>query len=312
MAAAVRMLPLELREALLIVVLAGFTHREAASALDISLATLIARLTKARERVAALTRSPPAADGRRCERRSRICESSSDGERGGSRICTPMSTTASSLTSGMAFEKRMAQDPALARRAAAVASAKQRHSRGLRRRGRESLFDQHRSSPERSSGQGPAAGRGRRQDPLASSRRDRHAPAVEDAARLRAKVGAAERLSAVALVAAWARGACRSAWPAFGRRPRPSSPPNGLGEAGVAAFRAFARPGVAPVELATGDRAESQEWLTTRLLRPVYLPATPSAVSLVGARIAPYPGAAAAFLVYKSQDRAHRLAGPVS
>ena len=42
MAAAVRTLPLELREALLIVVLAGFTHQEAASALDISLATLIA------------------------------------------------------------------------------------------------------------------------------------------------------------------------------------------------------------------------------------------------------------------------------
>jgi predicted DNA-binding protein (UPF0251 family) len=60
-AAAVRILPLELREALLIVVLARFTHREAASALDISLATLIARLTKARERLAALTRTPLAA-----------------------------------------------------------------------------------------------------------------------------------------------------------------------------------------------------------------------------------------------------------
>lgn len=60
-AAAVRMLPLELREVLLIVVLAGFTHQEAASALDISLATLIARLTKARERVAALTHSAAAA-----------------------------------------------------------------------------------------------------------------------------------------------------------------------------------------------------------------------------------------------------------
>jgi predicted DNA-binding protein (UPF0251 family) len=60
-AAAVRALPLELREALLIVVLAGFTHQEAASALDISLATLITRLTKARERVAALTRPLPAA-----------------------------------------------------------------------------------------------------------------------------------------------------------------------------------------------------------------------------------------------------------
>jgi DNA-directed RNA polymerase specialized sigma24 family protein len=56
MAAAVQALPLELRESLLIVVLAGFTHQDAASALDISLATLIVRLTKARERLAALTR----------------------------------------------------------------------------------------------------------------------------------------------------------------------------------------------------------------------------------------------------------------
>ncbi len=61
MAAAVRALPLELREALLIVVLAGFTHKEAASALDISLATLIVRLTKARERIAALIRPLAAA-----------------------------------------------------------------------------------------------------------------------------------------------------------------------------------------------------------------------------------------------------------
>ena len=61
MAAAVRALPLELREPLLIVILAGFTHREAASALDISLATLITRLTKARERVAVLTRPHGAA-----------------------------------------------------------------------------------------------------------------------------------------------------------------------------------------------------------------------------------------------------------
>jgi RNA polymerase sigma-70 factor (ECF subfamily) len=58
MAAAVRALPLELREPLLIIFLAGFTHKEAASALDIPLATLIARLTKGRERVAALTRAP--------------------------------------------------------------------------------------------------------------------------------------------------------------------------------------------------------------------------------------------------------------
>jgi predicted DNA-binding protein (UPF0251 family) len=63
-AAAVRALPLELREPLLIVVLAGFTHQEAASALDISLATLIVRLTKARERVAASMHPLPAAASR--------------------------------------------------------------------------------------------------------------------------------------------------------------------------------------------------------------------------------------------------------
>jgi anti-sigma factor RsiW len=60
---------------------------------------------------------------------------------------------------------------------------------------------------------------------------------------------------------------------------------------------------VEPVEFATSDTAEAQAWLTTQLTHPVYLPATPSAVKLVGARIAPYPGASAAFLVYKSQDR---------
>jgi predicted DNA-binding protein (UPF0251 family) len=61
-AAAVRMLPLELREAILIVVLASFTHQEAASALDISLAALISRLTRARERITALTRTPIVAE----------------------------------------------------------------------------------------------------------------------------------------------------------------------------------------------------------------------------------------------------------
>jgi anti-sigma factor RsiW len=76
-----------------------------------------------------------------------------------------------------------------------------------------------------------------------------------------------------------------------------------LGEAGVEAFQAFARRRVEPVEFATSDTAEAQAWLTTRLGRPVILPATPAALKLVGARIAPYPGAPAAFLVYRSQDR---------
>jgi anti-sigma factor RsiW len=76
-----------------------------------------------------------------------------------------------------------------------------------------------------------------------------------------------------------------------------------LGEAGVAAFQAFARPGVEPVEFATSDTAEAQAWLTTRLARPVYLPTTPAALKLIGARIAPYPAASAGFLVYRSKDR---------
>jgi anti-sigma factor RsiW len=84
---------------------------------------------------------------------------------------------------------------------------------------------------------------------------------------------------------------------------RPLVPAEGLGEAGVAAFRAFARPSVAPVEFATSDTAESQEWLATRLSRPVYLPATPAAIDLIGARIAPSPAGAAAFLLYRSEQR---------
>ncbi len=51
----VRGLVLEQREALLLVVLAGLTHREAAEALDISLAQLVERLDRARERLARAT-----------------------------------------------------------------------------------------------------------------------------------------------------------------------------------------------------------------------------------------------------------------
>ena len=80
-------------------------------------------------------------------------------------------------------------------------------------------------------------------------------------------------------------------------------PAQELGKAGVAAFQAFVRPGVEPVEFATSDGIEAQAWLTTRLMHSVTLPATPSANRLLGARIAPYPGSPAAFLVYESQGR---------
>jgi len=52
-AVGVRSLPLELREALLLVVLAGFSHSEAAAALDLPLAVVIDRLVHARARLAA-------------------------------------------------------------------------------------------------------------------------------------------------------------------------------------------------------------------------------------------------------------------
>jgi hypothetical protein len=51
-ASGVRALPLELRETLLLVALAGFSHREAAEALDIPLTRFHERLDRARERLA--------------------------------------------------------------------------------------------------------------------------------------------------------------------------------------------------------------------------------------------------------------------
>jgi hypothetical protein len=52
-AVGVRGLPIELRETLLLVVLAGFTHREAAEALDLPLTVVVDRLARARTRLAA-------------------------------------------------------------------------------------------------------------------------------------------------------------------------------------------------------------------------------------------------------------------
>ncbi len=49
----VRSLPIELREALLLVVLAGFTHSEAAAALDVPLTAVVERLARARARLSA-------------------------------------------------------------------------------------------------------------------------------------------------------------------------------------------------------------------------------------------------------------------
>ena len=200
-----------------------------------------------------------------------------------------------------AFETRMAQDPALARRAAlwraqngAIRAAfdgegARAFSIAAARSRNEILIK----------GRRPAAAGGRAlsDEPPRSS-----APAVAGASLSSAKVSAP---GALRLSLLWRLGvAALSLSLACVWAPAASVvPAKRLAEAGVAAFRAFVRPGVQPVELATGDRAEAQAWLRTRLMHALALPATPPAISLVGARIAPYPRAAAAFLVYQTQER---------
>jgi anti-sigma factor RsiW len=200
----------------------------------------------------------------------------------------------------LAFEMQMAQDPALARRATlwraqngAIRAAfdgegARAFSIGIVRPQNEMLGKARRSAT--------VGGR-----PSGEQRTRPSSPAIADASRFLANVATPNlfrssllrRLGLAALsicvVCIWAPAAT-------------VVPAKGLGEAGVAAFQAFARPGVEPIEFATSDRTEAQAWLTTRLTHPVYPPTTPSAVTLMGARIAPYPGSPAAFLVYKSQD----------
>ena len=201
----------------------------------------------------------------------------------------------------LAFEAQMAQDPALARRAAAWraqnsairaafdAEGARAFSISAARHQNEVLAKGRRSAT--------VGGRPSFEQPARSS-----LLTVANVSRSSAKVSApgAFRPTLLWRVGLAALSLCLAClW-------APSAtvvPAKGLGEAGVAAFRAFARPGVAPVESATSDRTEAEIWLATRLMHPVHLPATPPGVSLVGARIAPYPGAAAAFLVYEFQDR---------
>jgi len=197
------------------------------------------------------------------------------------------------------FEQRMAQDPALARRAAAWRAQNSAIRAALDGEGARAF------SISLVRHQGEVLSQGRRPAPAGGR------PSVEQARLSVLTVADAPPSSAKGapstvrpwllwrLVVAALFVGLASLW-------APAStvvPAKELGAADVAAFRAFVRPGVAPVELSTGDRTQSETWLAARLMRPVYLPATPSALKLIGARIAPYPGAAAAFLVYRSQDR---------
>ena len=198
------------------------------------------------------------------------------------------------------FEKRMTEDPALARRARMWRAQNSAIRSAFDVEGPRafSISIARHQNEVPGNGRRPAsvAARPGREQPSRSS-----SPGLEDASRIAAKVGASAAFQPLpfrrlGLAAAFVCMAC--IWsPAA-----PVIPAKGLGEAAVAAFRAFVRPGVAPIEFATGDRGESQEWLTARLLHPVYLPATPSTGALLGARIAPYPGAPAGFLIYDSQE----------
>jgi anti-sigma factor RsiW len=201
----------------------------------------------------------------------------------------------------LAFEQQMAQDPALARRAAlwrAQNSAIRTAFDGEGARAFPISIVRH---------QNEAFGRAARLGVTGAKPSGEQTPrptlsAIAETRRPAAKILARDGLQPWLV---WRLGlAVLSVCLAFVWSPAATVVPGEqLGEAGVAAFRAFARPGAELVEVATSDTAEAQAWLTTQLTHPVYLPATPSALKLVGARIAPYPAASAAFLVYKSQDR---------
>jgi anti-sigma factor RsiW len=200
----------------------------------------------------------------------------------------------------LAFEQQMAQDPGLARRATLWRAQNSAIRTAFDGEGARafpiSIVRQQNETPGKARRSAAVGGKVSREQPTQPS-----SPRIAETSRFSAKLAAPDafrpsllwRLGLatlfVCLACVWAPAAT-------------VVPAKGLGEAGVAAFQAFARPGVEPVELATSDRTESQAWLTARLMHPVYLPATPSAIRLMGARIAPYRGGAAAFLVYKSQD----------
>jgi anti-sigma factor RsiW len=202
----------------------------------------------------------------------------------------------------LAFESQMAQDPALARRAAQWRA----QNSAIR-----AAFDAESArtfSISTVRHQNESFGRARRPAtpgarPSYEPPAQQSPPTIVEAARLPAKAAAtgALRWSLV-----WRLGlAVLSLGLACVWTPAATVvPAKQLAEAGVAAFQAFARLGVEPVEFATSDGTQAQAWLTARFTHPVTLPDTPAGVKLIGARIAPYPGAPAAFLMYKSQDGA--------
>ncbi len=202
----------------------------------------------------------------------------------------------------LAFETQLEQDPALARQAAqwrAQNSAIRAAFDGEGARAFSISIVRHQNEPfGRAKRSAAAGGKPSSEPPTQAS-----SLTVLDAARFSAKASAPDAFQRSLL---WRLGlAALSLFLACVWAPAATVVPGKrLAEAGVAAFQAFARPGVEPVEFATSEGTEAEAWLTARLGRPVHLPATPAAIRLMGARIAPYPGAPAAFLIYKSPDGA--------
>jgi anti-sigma factor RsiW len=201
----------------------------------------------------------------------------------------------------LAFETQMAQDPALARQATqwrAQNSAIRAAFEGEGTRAFSISIVRHQNEPFGRAKRSAAGGKASSEPPTQAS-----SLTIVDAARFSAKAAAPDafrrslllRLGLAALSLGLACVWAPAATVVPGQR---------LAEASIAAFQAFARPGVEPVEFATSDGTQAEAWLTARLGHPVHLPATPPAARLVGARIAPYPGAPAAFLIYKSPDGA--------
>jgi anti-sigma factor RsiW len=197
-----------------------------------------------------------------------------------------------------AFENQIADNPALARRVAtwraqnsAIRAAFQGEgakafSISAARRANESLAKGRRPAPD--------VGRQTREQafPFPS-------PDVTNKAQTAAKSGALGRfrLRANLRFGLAALSVCLAcAWPS-----REPAGADRLGEFGVAAFNAFARPGIAPVEFPTNDIEDLRGWLASRLPWTTYIPRSPG-LDLIGARIAPASDAAAAFLVYRTAE----------
>ena len=268
----VRNLPPELREALLLVVLAGFSHCEAAEALDIPLAAVIDRLGRARARISAhigaARESTRSGNGLAARRASADRQVTSRFETGGSfRLCRqlPRSRRSAGVRGAAA---RGCRTEASGR---AVGVAKRGDPRRLRRRRprraprstsegiRTRIF---RSGWRRRSNRAEAPSRRARPAKRAQSRRarrrDRPADAVPRPRPRRGSLSAGACLAIAALAAGLARRR---------RAGRPDVAAGQLIDAGLAAYRAFAAASDVPVEFRTSDPETLTKWL-----RPQYRP----------------------------------------